>query len=43
MLGDKHPIITDVGIAAAAIAGYSLAKDGVISGDDDWTSVVTES
>ena len=30
--GGSHPIIKDVGIAAAAIAGYSLGKDGAISG-----------
>lgn len=33
--GGSHPIIKDIGIAAAAIAGYSLGKDGVISGDYD--------
>lgn len=30
--GGSHPIIKDIGIAAAAIAGYSLGKDGSISG-----------
>lgn len=40
MLGEKHPIINDVGIAAAAIAGYSLGKTGVISGDYDGPEVV---
>jgi hypothetical protein len=30
--GGSHPIVKDVGIAAAAIAGYSLGKDGAISG-----------
>lgn len=33
--GGSHPIIKDIGIAAAAIAGYSLGKDGIISGDYD--------
>lgn len=31
-LGDKHPIVQDVGRAAAVIAGYTLGKDGAISG-----------
>ncbi len=31
----KHPFIQDVGIAAAAIAGFTFATDGVINGDDD--------
>jgi hypothetical protein len=35
LIGPRHPIITDVGIAAAAIAGYTLAKNGVISGEWD--------
>lgn len=33
--GGSHPIIRDVGIAAAAIAGYSLGKTGKVSGDVD--------
>jgi hypothetical protein len=32
----KHPVIKDVGIAAAAIAGYSYGKEGKVSGDDDF-------
>jgi hypothetical protein len=35
LVGDKHPIVRDVGVAAAAIAGYSMAKSGSISGDYD--------
>lgn len=31
----RHPIIKDVGIAAAAIAGYSFGKTGTISGEYD--------
>ena len=31
--GAKHPLIKDVGIAAAAIAGYSLGKEGKVSGE----------
>jgi len=34
-LAPKHPIIQDVGIAAAAIAGYSFGKTGVVSGHYD--------
>ena len=33
--GGKHPIIKDVGVAAAAIAGYSLGSTGKISGYED--------
>lgn len=32
-LRGKHPIIGDIGMAAAAISGYELGKSGVISGD----------
>jgi hypothetical protein len=32
-MGPKHRIIRDVGIAAAAIAGYSFGKTGTVSGD----------
>lgn len=32
-LRGKHPIIADIGMAAAAISGYELGKSGVISGD----------
>jgi len=35
MFGGNNQIVNDIGIAAAVIAGYSLAKDGVISGYDD--------
>jgi hypothetical protein len=31
-LGGKHGLIRDVGVAAAAIAGYQLGHDGTISG-----------
>jgi hypothetical protein len=31
-LGGSNQIINDIGIAAAAIAGYSLGKEGKISG-----------
>jgi len=31
----RNEILNDIGIAAAVIAGYSLAKDGAISGYDD--------
>lgn len=34
-LAPRHPIVRDVGIAAAAIAGYSFGKTGVVSGFDD--------
>lgn len=34
-LAPKHPIIRDVGISAAAIAGYSFGKTGVVAGDYD--------
>jgi len=34
-LAPKMPILRDVGVAAAAIAGYTLGKTGVISGLDD--------
>jgi hypothetical protein len=33
MLRGRHPIINDIGMAAAAISGYELGKSGVISGD----------
>jgi len=32
-LKGKHPIIGDIGKAAAAIAGYELGKLGTVSGD----------
>lgn len=35
LAGDRHPLLRDVGVAAASIAGYTLAKDGAISGYDD--------
>lgn len=31
-LGPRHQIVRDVGIAAAAIAGYSFGKTGAVSG-----------
>jgi hypothetical protein len=30
----RHPVIKDVGIAAAAIAGYSYGSTGKVSGED---------
>lgn len=35
-LEPKSEILRDVGIAAGALAGYELAKEGSISGDDDY-------
>jgi hypothetical protein len=35
-LGGRHKIVQDVGIAAAAIAGYSLGKSGLVSGHGDY-------
>jgi hypothetical protein len=32
--GPKSGIVRDVGLAAAAIAGYSFGKSGVVSGYD---------
>jgi hypothetical protein len=32
--GGSNPLIRDIGIAAAAIAGYSLGKEGHVSGYD---------
>lgn len=31
----KHPIVKDVGVAAAAIAGYSFGKTGTVEGSYD--------
>lgn len=37
MFKPKMPLLRDVGIAAAAMAGYQLAREGKIDGtDDDW-------
>jgi hypothetical protein len=33
-LRGKHPIVRDVGIAAASIAGYSFGKTGTVEGAD---------
>jgi hypothetical protein len=33
LLAGKHPIIADIGLAAAAISGYELGSTGAISGD----------
>jgi hypothetical protein len=33
--GGNNDLLNDIGIAAAAIAGYQLGKEGVISGDFD--------
>jgi uncharacterized membrane protein YccC len=34
-MGGRHKLINDIGVAAGAIAGYSLAVQGKIEGDDD--------
>jgi hypothetical protein len=34
-MGGNNELINDIGIAAAAIAGYSLGKSGVVSGGFD--------
>jgi uncharacterized membrane protein YccC len=34
-VGGRSPLIRDIGIAAASIAGYSLATQGKIEGDSD--------
>lgn len=34
-LANKHPIISDIGKAAAAISGYELGSTGSISGEDN--------
>jgi hypothetical protein len=34
-LGGDNQILNDIGLAAAAIAGYSLGKTGAVSGYDD--------
>lgn len=31
----SSPLLQDIGVAAAAIAGHSLGNTGTISGDDD--------
>jgi hypothetical protein len=33
LLAGKHPIIADIGLAAAAISGYELGSTGAISGE----------
>lgn len=33
-LHGKHPLITDVGLAAAAISGYELGSTGHVTGTD---------
>lgn len=35
LFASKHPIIGDIGKAAAAISGYELGSTGSISGDDN--------
>lgn len=35
-LKPNNQILRDMGIAAAAIAGYSFGETGTISGDDDY-------
>lgn len=35
MFSNKHPVIADVGLAAASISGYQLGTSGVISGGFD--------
>lgn len=34
-MGGNNPMLRDIGIAAASIAGYSLGKTGTVSGDWD--------
>jgi hypothetical protein len=41
-LGGNNDLINDVGIAAAAIAGYSLGKTGTVSGYDDSHGLAAE-
>ena len=41
-LGGQNEIINDIGIAAAAIAGYSLGKTGMVSGYDDSHGLAAE-
>lgn len=41
-IGGRSQIIRDTGIAAAAIAGYSLAKEGKVSGPDDEHGLYSE-
>jgi hypothetical protein len=33
--GQKPGLLQDIALAGATLAGYELAKDGKISGDDD--------
>lgn len=33
--GKSSPLVRDIGVAAAAIAGYSFGKTGSVSGEDD--------
>lgn len=40
--GGSNELINDIGIAAAAIAGYSLGKTGVVSGFDDAHGLAAE-
>jgi hypothetical protein len=35
LFAGKHPIVADVGLAAASISGYQLGSVGTISGDVD--------
>jgi hypothetical protein len=37
LLKPSSPILQDMGIAAAAIAGHSFGSTGVVAGDDDET------
>lgn len=41
-MGGNNDLLNDIGIAAAAIAGYSLGKEGVISGYDDRHGLAAE-
>jgi len=41
-LNPKSTALRNVGIAAAAIAGYQLGSTGVISGEDDDEILVTD-
>ncbi len=41
-MGGNNELVNDIGIAAAAIAGYSLGKSGVVSGWDDSHGLAAE-
>lgn len=41
-LNPSNNILKDMGIAAAAIAGYQLGATGKVSGDDDYHGLAVE-